>query len=242
MQRRPIGVGRAGYPGSPSLRTVLAVLPHTALQSEIHLFEDGQRDARAADRENSPCALKKAFASFHPVVQGRPHPLRPHRRFHPGPSVLSFSGLFSPDVSGHFHRVSSVVHDRRVFSFLCPFAPWALPHFPATMDTLTSRPVSSPNGISVFRRIAFRPFRPQTPHVPLSPLLRYPTSSTDYPRSRVPASPFLRRLAGIIRPNRVRHPADWSFASCCSPPCLVATQLQSASGRRATAWRGLPPL
>ena len=184
-----------------------AVLPHTALQSEIHLFEDGQREARAADRENSPCALKKAFASFHPVVQGRPHPRRPHRRFHPGPSVLSFSGLFSPDLSGHFHRVSSVVHDRRVFSFLCPFAPWALPHFPATMDTLTSRPVSSPDGISVFRRIAFRPFRPQAPHVPLSPLFRYPTSSTDYPRSRIP---------GFTLPTQARrdHQADSGSSSC----------------------------
>jgi hypothetical protein len=36
-----IGVGRAGcLPGSPSLRTVHAVLPHTALRSVVHRFAD----------------------------------------------------------------------------------------------------------------------------------------------------------------------------------------------------------
>jgi hypothetical protein len=32
------------------------------------------------------------------------------------------------------------------------------------------------------------------------------------------------------RPNRVRHyPTDWSFTSCCSPPRLATTQLQSVT-------------
>ena len=44
------------------------------------------------------------------------------------------------------------------------------------------------------------------------------------------------------RPNRVRHPTDWSFTSGCSPPRLAATQLPLVTGRRAYAWRGLAPL
>src|SRR5437773_11600503 len=50
------------------------------------------------------------------------------------------------------------------------------------------------------------------------------------------------RLVGRIRPNRVRHPTDWSTTSDCSPRRLAAAQLSSVSGRRAYAWRGLAPL
>jgi len=32
-----------------------------------------------------------------------------------------------------------------------------------------------------------------------------------------------------VRPNRVRHPADYVFASGCSPPRLTATQLPLAT-------------
>ena len=59
---------------------------------------------------------------------------------------------------------------------------------------------------------------------------------------QVKASPFGSRLAGRARPYRVRHPTDWSFTSCCSPPRLTATQLQSVTGRRTYARRGLAPL
>jgi len=48
--------------------------------------------------------------------------------------------------------------------------------------------------------------------------------------SWIQASPFPSRLAEYTRPKRVRHPTDWSFASCCSPPRLTATQLQAATG------------
>ena len=41
---------------------------------------------------------------------------------------------------------------------------------------------------------------------------------------------LLSKLAGIARPNRVRHPTDWSFTSCCSPPRLTATQLPLVTG------------
>jgi hypothetical protein len=50
------------------------------------------------------------------------------------------------------------------------------------------------------------------------------------------------KLASADRPNRVRHPTDGSFASCCSPPRLTTTQLHSATGRRTYTWRGLSPL
>jgi hypothetical protein len=75
------------------------------------------------------------------------------------------------------------------------------------MDTLTSRPVSSPDGISVFTRIAFRPFRPQAPHVPLSPLLRYPTSPTDYPFLRIRGFTFSTQA-------RRNHQAESGSYSC----------------------------
>jgi hypothetical protein len=57
--RNLVGVGRTGLvPGPSSLRTVRAVLPHTALQSAVHLLKDWQAKSRAADRENSPCLAK----------------------------------------------------------------------------------------------------------------------------------------------------------------------------------------
>jgi hypothetical protein len=43
------------------------------------------------------------------------------------------------------------------------------------------------------------------------------------------ASPFPSGLATSHRPNRVRVPTDWSFTSCCSPPRLATTQLQSVT-------------
>jgi hypothetical protein len=39
--------------------------------------------ARAATQENSPCSVKKAFASLHPCSQGRQHALRPDARLRP---------------------------------------------------------------------------------------------------------------------------------------------------------------
>ena len=45
-------------PASPSLRTVQAGFPHTALRSVVHLQEDWQSAAWAVAKENSPCAPK----------------------------------------------------------------------------------------------------------------------------------------------------------------------------------------
>jgi hypothetical protein len=44
------------------------------------------------------------------------------------------------------------------------------------------------------------------------------------------------------RPNRVRVPTDWSFASRYSPPHLAATQLRSASEVKTPFRSGLTPL
>src|SRR6516225_2426954 len=43
------------------------------------------------------------------------------------------------------------------------------------------------------------------------------------------ALPFPGWLATSHRPYRVRYPTDWSFTSCCSPPRLATTQLQSVT-------------
>jgi len=55
------------------------------------------------------------------------------------------------------------------------------------------------------------------------------------------ASPLGSRLAetpGRIEFTRV---ADWPFAFRYSPPRLTATQFRSATSRRASTWKGLPP-
>ena len=70
------------------------------------------------------------------------------------------------------------------------------------------------------------------------------------PLRLIPDSLRLRHsLAGSsksARPNRVRHPlfgrsTDWSLTSCCFPPRLLTTQLQSVTSRRTNAWGGFAP-
>src|SRR3989442_834940 len=90
-----------------------------------------------------------------------------------------------------------------------------------------------------------RPFAPG----PLRPFLATmgalsparPGSSAPACTRQVWASPRGGRLTAHGRPNRVRYPTDWLFTSCCPPPRLATKQLQSVTGRRAYAWRGLSP-
>ena len=49
------------------------------------------------------------------------------------------------------------------------------------------------------------------------------------PFGELGASPLSSRLATPHRPNRVRQPTDWPFTSCCSPPRVTTTQLQSVT-------------
>jgi len=94
-------------------------------------------------------------------------------------------------------------------------------------------------------------------HAPELPIPPSPTTHQplDVALSRYPSAHRVSHLFGsrlhhcsagspeLAGPNRVRHyPTDESFASCCSPPRLAATQLQSATDRRTYAWRRLPLL
>ena len=65
---------------------------------------------------------------------------------------------------------------------------------------------------------------------------RYPsTDRTEIASPRVfsqrelGASPLASRLATSHRPNRVSYRTDWPFTSCCSPPRVATTQLQSVT-------------
>ena len=185
-------------------------------------------------------------ASFHSSsFEGRQHAFRPHRRFGPGPAGPDLSRLRSPIGHSRGGRIRRRVH--HASTFLRPFARRALPRVVATMDALTPGRVSRPAQVSllhvhglgdhsasnhpVSRRRSFRT-------LPLSPTALPPSHCVGGSRLRH----WLAGSPGVTRPNRVRHPADWSFTSCCFPPRLTATQLQSVTGRRAYAWRGLAPL
>jgi len=137
-------------------------------------------------------------------------------------------------------------------TFLRSFARRALPRFHATMTALTPEPAalrlrtSSMNtggpgsGLPVSRT---RPSDRSVSNHLTAPRRRFdtlPISATGFPGGGW-ASPLASRLAETARPNRLRHPTDRSFVSCCSPPHLTATQLQSTTGRRTHAWEGLTP-
>ncbi len=89
-----IGVGKAGYPGLPSRRTGLAVLPHPALQS-VGYRSSGltgqamglqQREKPTLGKEGvGPAVVAEPTASFDPLFKGLQHARRPDRRFHPCP-------------------------------------------------------------------------------------------------------------------------------------------------------------
>ena len=176
----------------------------------------------------------RQFAFLDPCFQGSQHALRPHTRFHPGPSTLRFSGLFSLlALSRRFLFRLSVLH---ASTFLPPFAPRPLRRFIATMRALT------PVRLSVTAQVSLLHVHDLPDHsVSNHPICSHrsfstlPLSSMGSPLTQVQASPFPSRLAIHIRPNQVRHPTDWSFTSCCSPPRLAATQLQSVTSRRAHA-------
>ena len=181
----------------------------------------------------------------HPSVEGRQHAARPHRRFGPGPQGPDLARVRSP--FGHWRKGEVRRAVGHASTFLHPFARRALPRVTATMGALTPGRLSAIAQVSLLhvhgpsdhsvsnhpvpRRRSFRT-------LPLSPTALPPSPL----RRRVKASPVTRRLAGNTKPNRVRHPTDWSVTSCCFPPRLAATQLQSVTGRRAYAWRGLSPL
>ena len=171
----------------------------------------------------------------HPFFQGRQHPLRPDRRFNPRPSGVCLSGLLRR--LRHCRRFlfrPSVLHVSAFLRSLRSTDITPLPRYYGRSDscpTLSTGQVSLPHLPSLPNHSA--------PNHLTHPQLRFdtlPLSSLSFPLpKRVWASPLNRRLADHARPYRVRYPTDWSFTSCCSPPRLSATQLQSVTGRRAYA-------
>jgi hypothetical protein len=162
----------------------------------------------------------------------------------PGGS-FGFSGTFS-------HRgtdtrfVPSAIRGRCISTFLHPFAPPALPGFPATMSALT--PVT---GLELAGTAQVSPLKVVWPSKPSvsnhltashDRFRTQPFSVMGFPLRRAgPGFAFRSQARQSVRPNRVRVPTDDFFTSCCSPPRLATTQLQSVTGRSGLAWRGLPP-
>lgn len=109
-----------------------------------------------------------------------------------------------------------------------------------------------------FTYSVFRPFCLQPPHNPrpslsivlLAPaLIGHPAEPEPAVLTLQPSAwPVIRGFAlrsqarRVAGPNRVRQPADWSFASRYSPPRLAATQLRSASEVKTPFRSGLTPL
>ena len=203
------------------------------------------------------------FAAFDPLFEGRQHPLCPNPRFDPRPflvrqrRLMGLSGSGSP--RGHCSRACSVDFGHRVSIFLHPLAPPALPGFIATMGAVTP---ARPTGLLTSRAcpgegrgLPASRNRPSEPSVsnhrpaPMAALTPRPSpgQALTPQRHRLPplpgvwASPLYRRLARRYGRIRVSHRTDGSFASCCSPPRLAATQLQSATGRSRYTWGRLAP-
>jgi hypothetical protein len=197
-------------------------------------------------------------ASFDSCFQSGQHAVRPDRRFHPRPADSQcppfrlVSSLFSP--CGHFRRF--VLH-RSVPSastFLHPLARRPVTVLPrrlsppvATMGALTSawRPggprcsmqISSFHGSGLLDRSV-------TNHLMAR---RHRFDTLPLQRAGLPAMAGLgfahcQQSRQATRPNRVHlgclattRVTDQSFTSCCFPPRLATTQLQSVTGRRAIA-------
>jgi len=181
-----------------------------------------------------PANQAEPYASFHPLFEGRQHALRPDRRFGPGPAGPDLSRLRSP--IGHCRGGTFPWPLHHASTFLHPFARRALPRVLATMGALTPARVSTPGQVSLLH-VHGHPDHSASNH-PGARRLSFrtlPLSSTAHrpPRRSAKASPLTSRLAGPSEPNRVRHPTDWSVASCCFPPRLTATQLHSATGWKA---------
>src|SRR5690606_2399333 len=80
--------GRGAVSLPPALRTVRAVLPHTALRSVVIYIEIGAQERELAIGliARAPQSKRSSLPPL-PPVQGRQHPLTPDRCFHPRPSV-----------------------------------------------------------------------------------------------------------------------------------------------------------
>ncbi len=82
---------------------------------------------------------------------------------------------------------------------------------------------------------------PTTSPLPLVAFIPNPSAPGALPLFAGPGFALRSQARQSARPNRVRVPTDDFFTSCCSPPRLAATQLQSVTGRSGHAWKGLSP-
>ena len=183
-----------------------------------------------------------AFASSHPAFQGRQHTFSPNTRFDPRPAVSDLSDRSS--LIRHSSRLFVLLFGTHVSTFLPPFAPHPLrcpQRYYGGSDSCTPLPSAQVSLLNVLNLPDH-----SVPKHPVLPCRRFLTLRAFAQRDRCPrclsaflpgllsmwvqASPLGDRLAGGTRPKRVRYPTDWSFTSCCSPPRLAATQLQSVTG------------
>ena len=75
-----------------------------------------------------------------------------------------------------------------------------------------------------FSRLTFLMFRPQPRYAPDPRFIHHRNGISVFQ-----TSPRMSKLVANMPPNRVRSPTDHQFASGCSPPRLMATQLPSAT-------------
>ena len=219
------------------------------LQEATNAFRRGLR--RLAHTAKLPFSFLEPFTSLDPRFEGRQHPFRPDLRFRPSPPGSGFSCLFSPFRHGRRFRFRrSVGH---VSTFLRSLRSRPITAFLRYYGRSVSCPLFGTFSVHEHRFLLrtglpdshARPSDHSVSNHPPCPRHRFrtlPLSATGFLRlPQVWASPQGGRLAAG-RPNRVRYPTDWSFTSCCFPPRLTTTQLQSVTGRRAYIWRGLSPL
>jgi hypothetical protein len=111
----------------PSLRTVHADLPHTALRSVVLPQRGLMESTMGILKAKKPTDLKARRPLFSAEV---------HQHTCCGQGMMTDTLLlFSPD--GHSHREYRIPCPRQVSTFLRPFAPQALPRFSATTGALT---------------------------------------------------------------------------------------------------------
>ena len=220
----------------PALRTVRAVLPHTALQSVVASSGVSHDGPSCGNGCPVRLARKSGYGSLHGYhsdllwrrCQRRHHALRRRRGFRPRTSA-SICNRFSP--YGHSRcSLASALHHASTF----------LPPFPR--GGFASRPSPRPKphrgNMKALTPAAHTPGRQVSP---LTPPCRpgIPTSTTQSARWSLCQSPQRQRLLPgfatdeqarhSITPNQVRPPTDCRFTSGCSPPRLAATQLPSIS-------------
>jgi hypothetical protein len=107
--------------------------------------------------------------------------------------------------------------------------PFAAPGGIGTTKALTPAALTRATGLSAY---AVLPSRHSAPNHAIRPMAALPVVSAP---SAIPGFAVIQQARHGVTPKRVRPPADWQFASGCSPPRLPATQFPSASKPRHTS-------